>query len=199
MQIRSVVPMERDNAKDPLEDLVRGWLEEIGEDPDREGLVRTPKRVAKAWRFLNDGHEQNLETVLNDAIFDEDIDEMVMLNDISFFSMCEHHMLPFWGRAHVAYIPNGKVVGLSKIPRIVDMFSRRLQLQERLTQQIAEALQEAVQPRGVAVVTEAQHMCMMMRGVQKVGVDTRASAMLGEFRDNHATRGEFLSMLPQSK
>ncbi|MBZ0258907.1 GTP cyclohydrolase I FolE [bacterium] len=199
MQIRSVVPMERDNAKDPLEDLVRVWLEEIGEDPDREGLVRTPKRVAKAWRFLNDGHEQNLETVLNDAIFDEDIDEMVMLNDISFFSMCEHHMLPFWGRAHVAYIPNGKVVGLSKIPRIVDMFSRRLQLQERLTQQIAEALQEAVQPRGVAVVTEAQHMCMMMRGVQKVGVDTRASAMLGEFRDNHATRAEFLSMLPQSK
>lgn len=199
MQIRSVVPMERDNAQDPLESLVRNWLEEIGEDPDREGLVRTPKRVAKAWRFLVDGHEQNLETILNDAVFDEDIDEMVMLNDINFFSMCEHHMLPFWGRAHVAYIPNGKVVGLSKIPRIVDMFSRRLQLQERLTQQIAQALQEAIQPRGVAVVTEAQHMCMMMRGVQKIGVDTRASAMLGEFRDNHATRNEFLSMLPQSK
>ena len=199
MQIRSVVPMERDNAKDPLEDMVRTWLEEIGEDPDREGLLRTPKRVAKAWRFLNEGHEQNLKTLLNDAIFDEDIDEMVVLNDISFFSMCEHHMLPFWGRAHVAYIPNGKVVGLSKIPRIVDMFSRRLQLQERLTQQIAEALNQAVAPRGVAVVTEAQHMCMMMRGVQKDGVDTRASAMLGAFRENHATRAEFLSMLPPSK
>lgn len=197
MQIRNVIPVEKTSATDPLEDLTRDWLLEIGENPDREGLVRTPKRVAKAWRFLVDGHEQDLNTILNGAVFEEDVDDMVVLNDISFFSLCEHHLLPFFGKAHVAYIPDGKVVGLSKIPRIVDMFSRRLQLQERMTQQIAEALSEAIQPKGVAVVTESQHMCMMMRGVQKTGVDTRSSAMLGVFRDNPATRAEFMSMLPR--
>ncbi|MBI1387793.1 MAG: GTP cyclohydrolase I FolE [bacterium] len=197
IHLQSAAAAAQTIQEDPIELITHDLIAEIGEDPGREGLLRTPRRVAKAWRDLTAGYDQDLNTILNGAVFEEAVDEMVILTDISFFSLCEHHLLPFFGRAHVAYIPNGKVVGLSKIPRVVEMFARRLQLQERLTQQIAQAIDEAIEPRGVAVVTEAEHMCMMMRGVQKTGVDTRASAMLGAFRDNASTRSEFLSMLPR--
>ena len=175
--------------------LVKDLLMEIGEDPNREGLLSTPKRVAEAYEFLVKGYDQNIPDVLNDAIFTEKYDEMVLVKNIDFYSLCEHHMLPFYGKVHVAYIPNGKIVGLSKIPRIVEVFARRLQVQERMTQQIAETLEEYLQPIGVAVVSEAYHMCMMMRGVEKQNSSATSSAMLGVFKDDAKTRSEFLNLI----
>ncbi len=175
-----------------MEGAVRQILEAIGEDPERQGLQRTPLRVAKAYAELTSGYGVNADALVNQAVFDVDYDEMVLVKDIDFFSLCEHHMLPFYGRAHVAYIPNGKVIGLSKIPRIVEMFARRLQVQERMTQQIADFLQQTLQPQGVAVVVEGQHMCAAMRGVKKANARMTTSAMLGSFKHNPQTRGEFL-------
>lgn len=178
-----------------IELLTKDLLVEIGEDPNREGLLRTPHRVAKAWDFIVRGYDQNLEEVLNNAIFEDKCSEMVVVRDIEFYSMCEHHMLPFFGKAHVAYIPQGKVIGLSKIPRILDLYSRRLQIQERITHQVAEALNELLDPAGVAVVLEGRHLCMAMRGVEKQNSFATTSAMLGEFHDEAETRAEFLSII----
>ena len=166
-----------------------------GEDPAREGLLRTPHRAAEALKFLTRGYAQDVQTLLNGAVFHEEYDDMVLVKDIEFYSLCEHHLLPFYGKVHVGYIPNGKIVGLSKIPRLVDMFARRLQVQERLTTQIAEALEEALQPRGVAVVVEAAHMCMLMRGVQKQGASMVTSHVMGAFRSDRATRQEFMALI----
>lgn len=174
---------------------VREILTALGEDPEREGLVRTPDRVEKALKFLTGGYTENIASIVNGALFSVEYDEMVIVKDIEFFSMCEHHMLPFYGKAHVAYIPNGKVIGLSKIPRIVDAFARRLQVQERMTQEIAETLMDILKPKGVAVACDAQHFCMMMRGVEKQHSATVTSAMLGEFRQRKETRDEFLSLI----
>lgn len=178
-----------------LSELIRNVLSELGEDPEREGLLKTPERVAKSLGYLTSGHEQDLETLVNGAIYEEDCNEIVAVKRIHFFSLCEHHMLPFFGVCSVAYIPNGKIIGLSKIPRIVDMFARRLQVQERLTKQIAEAIYEVLEPAGVAITMEAFHLCMMMRGVQKQDSRTVTSEMLGVFKDDPKTRQEFLTLM----
>jgi len=178
-----------------LEGLAAEWLQVIGEDPNREGLLKTPERVAKAWAFLTRGYRQSLEAIVNGAIFQAEGSEMVVVKGIEFYSMCEHHMLPFFGQVHIGYIPGEKILGLSKFARIVDMFARRLQVQERLSVQIAEAIQEILEPRGVGVVVEGVHLCMMMRGVEKQHSRTVTSAMLGVFREDARTREEFLSHL----
>jgi GTP cyclohydrolase I len=170
-------------------------LRRMGEDPTRDGLLRTPERMEKSIAFLTQGYSQKIEDVLHNALFDVDYDEMVIVKDIEFYSQCEHHLIPFFGKAHIAYVPQGKVIGLSKIPRIVDVFARRLQVQERLTQQIAEAIDDAIKPQGVGVVLEAHHLCMMMRGVQKQHSATVTSAMLGVFKTQMQTRTEFLTLI----
>jgi len=180
---------------DKIENLTKQLIEEIGEDPSREGLLKTPSRVSKAWSFFSGGYNQDLDKIINNAVFNEDATDMVVVRDVEFFSLCEHHLIPFFGRAHVAYLPNGKVIGLSKIPRIIDMFSRRLQVQERLTRQIAETVKEILDPIGVAVIMEGQHMCMQMRGVEKQNSLTTTSSMLDKFRESDRTRAEFLSII----
>jgi GTP cyclohydrolase I len=174
---------------------VREILREIGEDPRREGLLRTPVRAQRALQYLTSGYTTDVDKIVNGALFAVEYDEMVIVKDIEFFSLCEHHMLPFYGKAHVAYLPQGRVIGLSKLPRIVDMFARRLQVQERMTQQIAESIQDVLDPRGVGVILEAQHFCMMMRGVEKQHSGTVTSAMLGAFRECKETRDEFLALI----
>ena len=178
-----------------LEELVREMIVRLGEDPTREGLVRTPERVQRAWEYLTRGYKEDPEEMLKNALFSVNYDEMVIVKDVEMFSLCEHHMLPFFGKVHVAYIPNGKVIGLSKIPRLIEMFSRRLQIQERLTTQIAETIQNVIEPQGVGVVIEARHLCMMMRGVEKQHSATVTSSMLGCFREEQETRTEFLSLI----
>jgi len=178
-----------------MEELIRQLLVEIGDDPDREGLQRTPARVAKAMAELTDGKNKTVHDVVGNGIFEEDCSEMVLVKDIEFYSLCEHHLLPFYGRVHVAYIPDGKILGLSKLARITDVFARRLQVQERMTVQIAEAIQEVLQPKGVGVVADAAHLCMMMRGVAKQNSSTMTSCLLGSFRSNPATRAEFLGLV----
>ncbi len=177
------------------QELYRELLVRIGEDPTRDGLIDTPERMEKSMAFLTRGYTQNAGSVIQDALFDVDYDEMVIVKDIEFFSLCEHHLLPFFGKAHIAYLPKGKVIGLSKIPRVVDVFARRLQVQERLTTEIADAIVDAIQPQGVAVILEAQHLCMMMRGVEKQHSATVTSAMRGVFKTQLQTRNEFLSLV----
>ena len=178
-----------------MQNIIKNLLVEVGEDPTREGLLNTPKRVAKAYEFLTSGYGKDIDEVLNGAIFNEKYDEMVLVKDIDFYSMCEHHLLPFFGKVHVAYIPNGKIIGLSKIPRIVEIFARRFQVQERMTQQIADTINMYIEPKGVAVVTEANHMCMMMRGVEKQNSSATASAVHGLFQEDARTRTEFLNLI----
>jgi len=179
------------------QELYRELLLRLGEDPTRDGLLDTPERMEKSMAFLTRGYAQDVPTVLHDALFDVDYDEMVIVKDIEFFSLCEHHLLPFFGKVHIAYLPNRKVIGLSKLPRVVDVFARRLQVQERLTTQIADAITEAIHPQGVAVIIEAQHLCMMMRGVEKQHSATVTSAMRGAFKTQLQTRNEFLSLVRQ--
>ncbi len=183
---------EKDRNPEMLETLYSQIIDNIGEDKTRQGLERTPMRAANAMEFLTSGYEKDLNTVLNQAIFDEDNDDMVIVKDIEFYSLCEHHILPFWGKCHVGYLPRKRIIGLSKIPRIVDMFARRLQVQERLTREIAEALETALNPTGIGVVMEAQHMCMMARGVEKQASRMTTNAMRGTFREDSSTRAEFL-------
>lgn len=184
-----------DESIKKLEESVVNILAEIGEDPKREGLLRTPNRVAKAYKFLTKGYSEDIEKLLNNAVFNEHYDEMVIVKDIDFYSLCEHHLLPFFGKCHIAYIPNGKIVGLSKLPRMVEMFSRRLQVQERMTREIGDMINKVLEPKGVAVVTEASHLCMMMRGVEKQNSVATASAMLGRFKSDEKTRTEFLKLI----
>ncbi len=188
--LESVESLPRQHA---VEEAVTNILYAIGENPDREGLIKTPERVAQSFAYLTSGSSKTMADVLNGAIFTEDYDQMVLVKDIEFYSLCEHHMLPFYGKAHMAYLPAGRVVGLSKLPRLLEVYARRLQVQERLTQQVAWAIQEALRPRGVAVMLEAAHFCMMMRGIEKQNSKTVTSALLGEFRDSPALRAEFLS------
>ena len=188
------VPSPPAPPADPVADHVREMLDALGEDPERQGLIRTPERVAAAMRWLTRGYGETAADVVGDALFEESHDSMIMVRDIELYSLCEHHMLPFFGRAHVAYIPNGRIVGLSKVARVVDVFARRLQVQERLTDQIADALMEILEPQGVGVVIEAAHFCMMMRGVQKQNSRTVTSALRGIFRDDSKTRVEFLRL-----
>jgi len=190
--VKVMPPKQVDDSIAPL---VHEMLAKLGEDPAREGLARTPERVDKALRFLTSGYRMNVETILNGALYEVKYDEMVVVKDIEFFSLCEHHLLPFFGKVHVAYLPKSRVIGLSKIPRIVDMFARRLQIQERMTQDIARTIQEAIDPVGVGVICEARHFCMMMRGVEKQHSGAMTSAMLGIFRDRKKTRDEFLSLV----
>jgi len=187
--------MQPKQDEESIASMMRKILSRIGEDPSREGLIRTPDRAEKALRFLTSGYQTDVQSIVNGALFNQKVDEMVVVKDIEFYSMCEHHLLPFFGTMHVAYLPKDKVIGLSKIPRIVDMFARRLQLQERLTQDVAQTIQEVLEPRGVGVICEARHFCMMMRGVEKQHSGTVTSAMLGAFREGKETRDEFLSLV----
>ncbi len=191
--------MSDPEAVDGIEPLVEAMLKELGEEPGRDGLQNTPRRVAKSMRFLTQGYQQNPRDILNNALFDVTYDEMVIVKDIEVYSLCEHHILPFFGRAHVAYIPDGKVVGLSKIPRLVEMFGRRLQVQERLTQDIASTLEDVLRPKGVAVVIEAIHLCMMMRGVSQQNSFAITSSLRGEFESDSKTRAEFMDLLRHQK
>jgi len=191
----TVLEPEQGTKPDRLAEAVRATLRELGEDPEREGLLKTPHRVAESLRFLTSGYNQDVKKVLNGAVYSVAYDEMVIVKDIEIFSMCEHHLLPFFGRCHVAYIPTKKVIGLSKIPRLVDVFARRLQIQERLTNQIAETIMETIKPQGVGVIIEAKHLCMVMRGVEKQNSVAVTSAMLGAFRDDGQTRAEFLRLV----
>ena len=186
--------LEHTQAPDPIAEAMQNVLRELGENPEREGILKTPARVAKSLRFLTSGYVQDVDEVLNGALYSVAYDEMVIVKDIEVFSLCEHHLLPFFGRCHVAYIPNGKVIGLSKIPRLVDVFARRLQVQERLTVQIAETIMEKIKPQGVGVIIEARHLCMIMRGVEKQNSIAVTSHMLGEFRECEMTRSEFLRL-----
>jgi len=190
---KTLEPVAVQNAS--LAELTREMLLRLGEDPEREGLLRTPERMAQALEFLTKGYQEDPEELLKGALFTEEYDEMVIVKDVEMFSLCEHHLLPFFGKVHVAYIPNGKVIGLSKIPRLIDVFARRLQVQERLTMQIAECIQQAIAPEGVGVVIEARHLCMMMRGVEKQHSAAVTSSMLGAFRNEENTRQEFLSLI----
>ncbi len=195
MKSKAVVKVMPKQAGNKVADNIREVLMDLGENVSRAGLERTPERYEKALRFLTSGYTTSLEDIVNHAVFEEKCDEMVIVKDIEFFSMCEHHLLPFFGKIHVAYLPKDKVIGLSKIPRIINMFARRLQLQERLTQQIAEAVESVISPRGVGVLVEARHFCMMMRGVEKQHSGTITSTMLGNFRSSKATRDEFLALV----
>ncbi|MBS1854730.1 MAG: GTP cyclohydrolase I FolE [Acidobacteria bacterium] len=192
---KAIVKVMPKGKEQEIAPLIEELLGRLGEDPQRDGLLRTPHRVERALKFLTSGYDMDVQKVLNGALYDVKYDEMVVVKDIEFFSMCEHHMLPFFGKMHVAYLPQKKVIGLSKIPRIVDMFARRLQIQERLTQEVAQTLQEAVRPLGVGVICEARHFCMMMRGVEKQHSGAMTSAMLGAFRDRKETRDEFLALV----
>jgi GTP cyclohydrolase I len=192
---KAIVKVMPKGKEQDIAPLIEELLGRLGEDPKRDGLARTPQRVDKALRFLTSGYQMNVEKIVNGAMYDVTYDEMVVVKDIEFFSMCEHHMLPFYGKMHVAYLPQKKVIGLSKIPRLVDMFARRLQIQERLTQEVAQTLQEVLRPLGVGVICEARHFCMMMRGVEKQHSGAMTSAMMGAFRDRKETRDEFLALV----
>tara|TARA_Y100001970_G_C13941264_1_gene703294 strand:- start:182 stop:757 length:576 start_codon:yes stop_codon:yes gene_type:complete len=185
--------------KERLEKITEELLEIVGEDTNREGLLKTPKRVAKSWEFLSQGYKQDLDEIVNGALFEESAKDMVIVKDIEFYSLCEHHLIPFYGKAHVGYIPNGKIIGLSKIPRIIDFYARRLQVQERLTNQIATCIQDLLNPKGVAVIMEGRHFCMLMRGVQKQNSIASTSSMLGTFKEKSSTRNEFLKLVEVNK
>ena len=185
--------------KERLEQITKELLEIVGEDTNREGLLKTPTRVAKSWEFLSQGYNQNLDEIVNGALFEEAAKDMVIVKDIEFYSLCEHHLIPFYGKAHVGYIPNGKIIGLSKIPRIIDFYARRLQVQERLTNQIATCIQDLLNPKGVAVIMEGRHFCMLMRGVQKQNSIASTSSMLGTFKEKSSTRNEFLKLVEINK
>jgi len=196
-ELENLEGLETADAADPIAGVVRKLIAEVGEDPDREGILRTPARVAKSLRFLTSGYQQDIDKALNGALYSVAYDEMVIVKDIEVFSLCEHHLLPFFGRCHVAYVPQGKVIGLSKIPRIVDVFARRLQVQERLTVQIVETIMDRIKPQGVGVIVEARHLCMIMRGVEKQNSIAVTSHMLGVFRDCEGTRSEFLRLVKE--
>ncbi len=185
--------------KERLEQITKELLEIVGEDTNREGLLKTPTRVAKSWEFLSQGYNQDLDEIVNGALFEEAAKDMVIVKDIEFYSLCEHHLIPFYGKAHVGYIPNGKIIGLSKIPRIIDFYARRLQVQERLTNQIATCIQDLLNPKGVAVIMEGRHFCMLMRGVQKQNSIASTSSMLGTFKEKSSTRNEFLKLVELNK